>query len=77
MIVVTSAGCGAAGSLPLTLLFQGHNELPGFYIMSQEELLGELLHLGGHVQVFALYVRGEGVLEAGRHKNIKQNGRKG
>lgn len=55
-------------SLSLTLLFEGNNELPGFHIMSQEELLGELLHLGGHIQVFALDVRGQRVLEAERDK---------
>lgn len=54
-------------SLSLTVLFEGNDELPGFHIMSQEELLRELLHLGGRVQVFALHVRDEGDLEAERH----------
>lgn len=62
-------GVEPSSSLSLTLLFEGNNELPGFHIMSQEELIRELLHLGGHIQVFALHVRGERVLEAERHKN--------
>lgn len=56
-------------SLSLTLLFKGNSDFPGFHIVSQEELLGELLHVGGNVQVFALHVRDECFLEAERHKS--------
>lgn len=41
-----------------TLLLEGHNELPGFNILRQADLLREeLLHISGDVQVFALHVR--------------------
>lgn len=55
-------------SLSLTLLFEGNDELPGFHVMSQEELLGELLHLRGNLHVFALHVSEECDREAERHK---------
>lgn len=57
-------------SLSLTLLFEGNNELPGFNIVGQEDLLWEeLLHVRGNVQVFALHVRHKCVFEAFKRQN--------
>lgn len=40
-----------------TLLLEGDDELPGFDIMTQEDLVREELHVGRNVHVLALDVR--------------------
>ena len=47
------------------LLFEGHDELPGFDVLGQADLLWEeLLHFRGGVQVFSLQVRHQCVFQA-------------
>lgn len=47
------------------LLFEGHGELPGFYVLSQGDLSGEqLVHVVGNVKVFPLHVGHQGVFQA-------------
>lgn len=60
-----------SSSLSLTLLLEGHNELPGFDVAGQQDLVREeLLHVRGHVQVFALHVRPQRVFDAFKRRTI-------
>lgn len=58
-------------SLSLTLQFEGNDELPGFDIVGQKDLLWEaLFHVRQNVQVFALHVRHKCGFEAFKRQNI-------
>lgn len=53
--------------MSVTLLFEGSNELPGFHIVGQQDLLWEeSVHIKRDVQVFTLHVRHKCVFKATR-----------
>lgn len=55
--------------MSVTLLFEGSNELPGFHIVGQQDLLWEeSVHIKRDVQVFTLHVRHKCVFKATRTK---------